>query len=677
MKKIILKELHLVNFKGEHDRITRFNPDVTTISGANGLGKSRHFDAFIWLLFGKDAQDRKDYEIKTRQSNGEQVHNIESTVTGIIDVDGTEIKLTRSLVEDWRKPRGKNERVLKGTNTQCWWNDTPVKVSEYDKRVAEIVDSTVFKMITNPFFFVNMDWRLQREQLFLLAGNVTYAEIAGDNPDFLALLDKISGKSLADFKIEIAARKKKLQAKLDEINPRIDQTEKMKPEPEDFAALDAQVASLDAQLAEIDNAIASASEAQRMKYDAERAKEKRISDIKTAGMNRVNELETKCRDIIFKAREASQDKAFKENAARRELNRKIEEAQSKIDDKREESQHNQVRVANIHLLIDKKKERQDELRKRYVDVYRREYNGETVCPHCGQPLPENMIAKAREVFNKHKADECAGITKDGQELGKEIKELEDSTNPLNDKINSLRSEIEELNTQLGALKTQLSAMPEEAKPEEVIPEDIPEWVNLQKQIAEVKTKTDADAAEVEKTINKDVEQSDETKDLIAKKTTINNARTDAVNRLAKRELIANCDKAIEQLNKDGKKLSEKISEIERIQYTCEQFTRARIEECEKRINGKFDHIKFRLFDYTLDGNPVETCVPLCDGVPFPAANKASQVNAGLDIINALCEYNGVCAPIFIDNRESVNDIIKTKSQIINLVVTKDTTLKIQ
>jgi hypothetical protein len=52
------------------------------------------------------------------------------------------------------------------------------------------------------------------------------------------------------------------------------------------------------------------------------------------------------------------------------------------------------------------------------------------------------------------------------------------------------------------------------------------------------------------------------------------------------------------------------------------------------------------------------------------------VNAGLDIINALCKFNGVCAPIFIDNRESVNTLIETESQIINLVVSKDKELVI-
>ena len=48
-----------------------------------------------------------------------------------------------------------------------------------------------------------------------------------------------------------------------------------------------------------------------------------------------------------------------------------------------------------------------------------------------------------------------------------------------------------------------------------------------------------------------------------------------------------------------------------------------------------------------------------------------KLNTGLDIINGLCKNYGVYAPIFIDNRESVTEIIETESQIINLIVNAD------
>src|SRR3712207_612044 len=108
---------------------------------------------------------------------------VECSVTGILDVDGQELTLKRAFVEDWVKPRGQVEQRYKGNHTECWWNETPVNVLEFDKRVHEIVDSNVFKMITNPAFFVGMNWKLQREQLFQLAGTITDVEIASSNPE--------------------------------------------------------------------------------------------------------------------------------------------------------------------------------------------------------------------------------------------------------------------------------------------------------------------------------------------------------------------------------------------------------------------------------------------------------------------------------------------------------------
>ena len=110
MKQVILKSLTMVNWRGAKDVTTRFNADVTTIMGANGLGKSRHFDAFIWLLFGKDSKDRKDFEIKSNDAEGKPLQKCECSVTGVLDVDGETITLKRAFVEDWVKPRGQVEQ---------------------------------------------------------------------------------------------------------------------------------------------------------------------------------------------------------------------------------------------------------------------------------------------------------------------------------------------------------------------------------------------------------------------------------------------------------------------------------------------------------------------------------------------------------------------------------------
>lgn len=652
MKQVILKSLTFCNFKGEKERTTNFNADVTTISGDNGMGKSRHFDAFIWLLFGKDTQDRKDYEVKTR-INGQELHNVECSVSGVIVVDGKEITLKRSFVEDWVKPRGKVERVFKGNHTECWWNDTPVNVSEYTKRVETIIDSSVFKMITNPAFFVNMNWKLQREQLFQLAGTITDAEIASQNPDFAKLLDKISGKSLADFKKELSARKKRLQDELTQIQPRIDQTHKMMPEKEDFNAIEKEIQEIDHEISEIDKAIADATAAIRKQYEGEQAKQ-----------NKVNALKSECQKIVFDAKTKAQDEAFAANAERREIESKIKAKERDVELTDREIASGESQVSKTKNEIEQIKASQDKLRESWFAENAKTYNGETVCPHCGQPLPDEMIENARELFTKAQSEKCDEITAKGQEYGRKVDELNKRVDEIENDIANAKKTKESLFRDIEALKAKFATIPV-FEVADVAPESIPEWVAKQKEIADIEATISTGNSGVN------------TDDLQNQKAECNKKRAALVERYSKRHTIARCETEIANLESRGKELAQMIADAEREEYTVEQFTRTKVDECENRINAMFKVVSFRLFDYTIDGNAVETCIPTIGGVPYGSANTASKINAGLDIINTLCKFYGVCAPIFIDNRESVNEIVETESQIINLVVTRDKFLTIK
>ena len=652
MKQVLLKSITLCNFKGEHERTTAFNADVTTIMGKNGLGKSRHFDAFIWLLFGKDTLDRKDYEVKTRV-NKEVLHKVECSVTGIMEVDGEEITLKRAIIEDWVKPHGQIEQVYKGDHTECWWNETPVNVTEYGKRVANIIDASVFKMITNPAFFVNMKWQLQREQLFQLAGTITDAEVASTNPDFAKLLDKISGKSFADFKAEISAKKKRLQDELKQIQPRIDQTNKMKPGSEDFAALEAELAKVDAEIADIDNQISDITTAIRKGYEAEQAKQAKVND-----------LTLECQKIVMEAKQHENNRVFEANTKHRELESEIKMLERDVENAHRELTSSQIEVARIHRDMDKVKAEQDQLRESWFTENEKEYKGETICPHCGQPLPEEMLDKAKEIFNNAKMEKLDSISKRGKELGEELKEHEARVEELKKGADDTKNTMDDLKEKVESKKAELSGLAT-TQAEEVVPASIPLWVEKQKEIEAIKATISTDNSSVDTT------------DLKNKKATLNESKNDIVKRLANRETIARCDKEIGNLEEHGKALAQQIADLEREEYTVEQFTKKKIEECEKRVNSIFKHVSFQLFKYTLDNNPVETCIPYVNGVPYGTANTASKVNAGLDIINALCQFYGITAPIFVDNRESVNELIPTQSQIINLVVTTDNCLIIK
>jgi hypothetical protein len=121
----------------------------------------------------------------------------------------------------------------------------------------------------------------------------------------------------------------------------------------------------------------------------------------------------------------------------------------------------------------------------------------------------------------------------------------------------------------------------------------------------------------------------------------------------------------------GNKLIHEINELEQQQYLCEKYIKTWAQLIETSINSKFKLVKFKLFNTLIDGQIEECYEALIDGVPFCAANTSSRVNAGIEIINVLSECYDIFVPVFIDNRERVNEITECKSQSINLIVSKD------
>lgn len=91
----------------------------------------------------------------------------------------------------------------------------------------------------------------------------------------------------------------------------------------------------------------------------------------------------------------------------------------------------------------------------------------------------------------------------------------------------------------------------------------------------------------------------------------------------------------------------------------------------------FSLVKFKMYEQQINGGEIETCEAVVNGVPYSGQNNAMQINMGIDIINAICKFEGITAPIFIDNAESVNEFISSQSQVIKLVVTTDNELSIQ
>jgi hypothetical protein len=148
-------------------------------------------------------------------------------------------------------------------------------------------------------------------------------------------------------------------------------------------------------------------------------------------------------------------------------------------------------------------------------------------------------------------------------------------------------------------------------------------------------------------------------------------------RLAAKGQNERLEKRIDELKEDERRYANEIAKLEGQEFLCEKFTRAKVDMLESKINEQFEVVNFKLFNEQVNGGLSETCEATINGVPYSSANRAAQINAGLDIIRTLSKHYGYQVPVMIDNREAVNSLIAMDTQLINLRVTDDPELKVE
>lgn len=655
MKAIQLKSLTLRNWRGEKERTTEFNlGSVTRICGRNGLGKSRHMDAFSWLLFGKDSKDRKDYNLRTVDENGNALQRCECSVEGTLLVDGVEITIKREYKEKWTKPRGQAEEVFGGNVTECTWNGVPVRVGDYKERInKEIIDESLFKMLTNTEYFLSLKPDVQREALLAIAGVKSDAEIAESNEDFVALLDMLSGKSLSDYRKQVAAEKKRLKAQASEIQPRIDQTEKMKPEADDWDMLQGMLDEKKNELEEVAELLNSADARKQSALD------------KKAALNREKKsLEQQQQDIINDERKRLQAEADKQNEKRTSIEKELKNIHSERSDCNIDISRTQTRIDYLNQEINNITDELAKLRSEWSAIRATQYTGSDICPHCGQRLPEDMLQDARNKFEEYKAKQLSDNQSKGKSLASQLASYKEELASRKEELDKLNQKLTSIDECISGLYAQLNTVPKVVA-SEPIADKIPAYV-------EAKKRLEAIAQEAEGVVTTQTDES-----LLERQKMVQTAIKNIEATLNNRTAIAKADKEIARLEAEGRDLAQKIADIEKREYVAAQFSRARIEDCESRLNSLFGMVKWKLFDTTLEGNEFETCIPMIDGIAYGTCNTAKQINAGIDITSTLAKHYEVYAPMFIDRAESVNTFIASNAQMIFLQVTNDTQLTIK
>lgn len=663
MKKIILKEISLVNFRGVKEKRIEFGEKETAILGKNATGKSTIFDAFIWLLFGKDQFDRKDFEIIPIE-NGARLDRVDAEVSAVIEIDGQEMKLKRVLHQKWVRRRGTSEEVFDGCETLFYINDVPLRAGDYKTKIDEIIDETVFKMITNPSFFLSLNWKEQREQLFRIAGTVSDEQIAATNKDFKDLLEEISGKSMQEFKKEISARKRKLNDDLKLIPAKIDQTVRLMPEKKDYSLIGQELKECDEKIKEVENKI----------HDKKALMDSYYKEIE-AIQREINSIKQKQNQIVFEAERKDQQEKFKVEKQKTEIENKIRAAQIQLNNEISHKKQLEKNIESLTAELKIQKNSIDELREKWIQENKKDFDEiseNLVCPLfeivCNDIVANEKFRKNREEarisFYEEKKKKLDRITEEANKKSSRIAEIEKDVAECRKEIEESVKTISEIQKDIDDLTIAFKGIIIPVK-RTIIPQQIHEWVELQDEIERLNNSMPK-FEEIDVT-----EFAEEKKSLTAKRDLL-------LKELSEHDLIERYSNEIALLEEEARMISQQIADIEKKEFTIDAFTKIKIDECENRINKLFEIVKFKLFDKTIDGNEFEVCIATNkQGVPISVTNLGEQVNAGMDIINTLSRFYNVAAPIFIDRRESVNSIVNTGSQIINLIVSEDSELVVK
>jgi exonuclease SbcC len=585
--KIELLKLILINFKGIRDLAIIFK-HVTGIWGADEAGKTTVLDAFLWLLFGKDSTGRADFQAKTLDSRGKEIPKIEHEVSAEMEVNGERVALRRVLREKWTKKRGSAESEFTGNETLYYWNDVPLKESEYQKKIDDMIKEGLFKLITSPFYFNSLKWQQRREALMRMAGEITNDEIAAGDTAFHDLIKSLGKKTIEEYKKEIAAKKKLLKDSIETIPTRIDEANRSLPDPVDYAAIEKQLKELEEQLRVIDAGLQNEAEAAK---EANRIIADKIRDRGNL-QSQVQQVEIKIRKDM--------------NSARADRETVIAAKKRELRNLQDESQNNSLQITQTNKNIAVLEKEREELRIKWETLnielfeHKEVFNfdeNQCFCPTCKQRLPADTIESSRNMleknfndnkakleadFNTNKANRINTITDRGTAISKEIEQLQANLAAKNGDAN--QQKIADLQAEIATLESTHTSLNEsEASQITTAIAASNEITDLNKKSANLQAEIDA----LQKPDNKTTEE------LKERKANLTGHIAQFNKELANKAQIERIKLRIADLEKEEKNLAQQIADLEGTEFTIQQFTRAKIDALEARINGKFKHVKFK------------------------------------------------------------------------------------
>ena len=655
MKKVLIKSISMQNYRcfyGEKEFHADFGKR-TRISGKNGSGKSTVMNAFMETLTGKDADGTQPDNVRPIV-DGKELEGVDVVRTVVLDIDGKETEIKKITKQKRERVDGVMQYVP-GSNVNSYTVDG---ISFNQKKLDEFISENI----------------CPPETLLACCNQNVFLSLKSTT-DMRAFLEKMAGFDLNEYIKSLGAE----FAEVEEITKGhpIEQVQK----------------TLSKQLNDQKKATTKAET--EWKYEKGKAVDSgeddviRLTEKKVRYENQISildEQEKSLDDVMAAYDQKSKDildLKFEQSEIMRKANEGLVQQRKELDgeifslEQDKKSAENDLRTAEMGLKhakmgIERHTADVKQAQTDWKTYYEREYPEENlerikaeqfdenslVCPTCGQDLPEEQAEKIRDDFEQKKAkrikDEEGIKTAFYEAKDKKLTEITESGNKAAADLKEAKNAKEEAERKIAELKQKITSLAMEIQQKQTELSKLPESVDLSDN-AEYQS-ISMEIILAEKALREMNNGSEQRREITEKRNGYIRecAKIDAEINNIQRKKQAH-EEEVEKLYQAFRESSQKEADILRKRDILKNFSIKKNERIASMINPVFSEFQFEFLEFTQDGNPVETCRMVSNGIEYRDMNHSKKILVQADLLRGFQELSGLNLFVFIDDTESVND----------------------
>lgn len=631
--KMILKSLHLENFKGVKDETYVFDGDAL-VEGRNGAGKTTIMDAYFFLFCNCDSHLHSNPDIRPIR-----VEECTPRVEAVIDIDGKVITIAKQQKRTVSKPNAEGISKIALTNAYEI-NSVPKSERDFKEYLSDCgMNFELFLPLCHADVFTAQKTADMRKALFSMISNVSDYDVASGMDDIPELLELLSNYTVE----EVSAMQKATLRKITEEYGKEGEILRAKIEGLESAKIEIDVASLELGKADAQH-----------KIDEVDKKLEAISEQEMARAEMKNELANLRSELSTYVTSCTADATAKKN----ECGMNLRGLRMDIDRINSDKNKALSTIAENKVNLENAKAQIKDLSSKLLEV-KNEVMPENLerCPACGQKLPESKRTKVVENYVNEKQSKV-------NSLSDWIKSWERTAEQCEQTISFMETTVNDCNKQIADLMVlcdkEESAMKSIAF---IDPSETDRYKSINGRIK----KTESDIAWLDCQLT--------AKDgLLSDRRQYEAAHHHYVVELSQQNTNASIDDKICELRDKQTVYEQNRADAENILNQVAMLNKRKNELLTDEINKHFKLVKWVLFRFAKNGNYEDCCVATVDGKELGVStNNALEIMAKVDICEGLQNYYGQHYPILLDNIEAIDTegrkALVSDSQLIMFAVT--------